>query len=49
MSALTTHRFWKSKRKGKEIERLKETPTSDRKPKERQRARSLEEEKSQTP
>jgi hypothetical protein len=34
----------REKRKRKEKKRLKETPTSDRKPKERQRARSLEEE-----
>jgi hypothetical protein len=38
-----------NKRKGKEKKRLKETPTSDRKTKERQRARSLEEDKSRTP
>jgi hypothetical protein len=39
----------REKRKRKEKKRLKETPTSDRKPKERQRARSLEEEQVSDP
>jgi hypothetical protein len=45
MSAMTTHTFGNQK----ERKRLEETPTSDRKPKERQRARSLEEEQVSDP
>jgi hypothetical protein len=38
-----------TERKGKEKKQLKETPTSDQKPKKRQRARSLEEEQVSDP
>jgi hypothetical protein len=49
MSALTTHMICNPREKRKENKRLKETPTSDRRTKERQRARSLEEEQVSNP
>jgi hypothetical protein len=49
MSALTAHIISNQREKRKEKKRLKESPTSDQKPKERQEARSHEEEQVSDP
>jgi hypothetical protein len=49
MSALTTHKIWNQREKGKEKKRVKRNLNKRSKAKERQRTRSLEKDKSQTP
>jgi hypothetical protein len=49
MSALTTHKICNQRENGKEKKRIKRNLNKRSKAKERQRARSLEEDKSQIP
>jgi hypothetical protein len=49
MSALTTHLICNQREKGKRKEQIKRNLNKQSKAKERQRARSLEEDKSRTP